>query len=121
MKLVILESPYAGDVKLNTYYARLCMRDCLLKGEAPYASHLIYTQPNILDDLIKEERELGIEAGLCWGTCAEKTVAYMDLGESGGMRYGLEKANAAGRIIEFRLLPDWPVKLMEYIDEQNKV
>ena len=47
---VILESPYAGDVETNLRNARAAMRDCLLRGEAPYASHLLYTQPGVLDD-----------------------------------------------------------------------
>ena len=40
MKLVILESPYAGDVEANVEYARACVRDSLSRGEAPIASHL---------------------------------------------------------------------------------
>lgn len=28
--LVLLESPYAGDIEANLTYARACMRDCLL-------------------------------------------------------------------------------------------
>ena len=52
MKLVIIESPYAGDIEKNVAYARDCVRDSLMRGEAPYASHLLYTQPNILDDYL---------------------------------------------------------------------
>jgi hypothetical protein len=48
MKLVIIESPYAGEVEANVAYARACMRDSLGHGEAPIASHLLYTQPGIL-------------------------------------------------------------------------
>ena len=33
---IILESPYAGKVDRNKMYARLCMRDCLMRGEAPF-------------------------------------------------------------------------------------
>src|SRR3546814_12910998 len=67
MKLVIIESPYAGDVEENTRYARACLQDCLRRGEAPFASHLLYTQPGILDDRVPDERELGLEAGRRWG------------------------------------------------------
>lgn len=42
MILVLLESPYAGYVERNLAYARACARDCLLRGEAPFASHLLY-------------------------------------------------------------------------------
>lgn len=49
MRRVILESPFAGHVESNIEYARACIRDSLLRGEAPLASHLLYTQPGILD------------------------------------------------------------------------
>lgn len=64
MRLVVLESPYAGDVERNVRYARAAVRDCLDRGEAPIASHLLYTQPGVLDDLVPAERAMGIEAGL---------------------------------------------------------
>ena len=32
MRLVILESPYAGDVELNVAYARDCLHDCLMRA-----------------------------------------------------------------------------------------
>lgn len=99
---VILESPFAGEVEANIEYARKCMRDCLLRGEAPIASHLLYTQDGILDDLIPEERTLGIEAGLIWGELAEKTVVYTDRGISRGMNYGIKRAIESGRIIDYR-------------------
>lgn len=104
MKLVIIETPYKGETKRNVEYAQKCMRDCLLKGEAPYASHLLYTQENVLNDDIKEERSLGIEAGLCWGALAEKTIVYTDLGISDGMKYGIERAKKENREIEYRSL-----------------
>lgn len=104
MKLVIIETPYAGNIKRNVEYAQKCMRDCLLKNEAPYASHLLYTQENVLNDDIPTERELGIEAGLCWGKMAEKTVVYIDYGISNGMKYGIERAKKEDREIEYRSL-----------------
>ena len=48
MRRVIIESPYAGFVKRNEDYARECLRDSLMRGEAPIASHLLYTQPGVL-------------------------------------------------------------------------
>lgn len=105
MKLVIVESPFAGDVETNIKYARAAMHDCFMRGEAPFASHLLYTQENVLDDTIPIERELGINAGLLWGEKADKTVVYGDLGISRGMNYGIERALKAGREIEYRSLP----------------
>lgn len=85
MTLVILESPYAGDVEKNLEYARACVKDSLSRGEAPIASHLLYTQPGILDDDDPEQRALGVRAGLEWQRVAEKHVFYTDLGMSTGM------------------------------------
>lgn len=101
---VIIESPYAGDIEANTAYARACVRDSLARGEAPIASHLLYTQPGILRDDVPDERARGIAAGLAWGMMAHVTVVYTDLGISGGMRQGVEAAERAGRPIEFRSL-----------------
>tara|TARA_Y100000310_G_scaffold231980_1_gene234699 strand:+ start:48 stop:446 length:399 start_codon:yes stop_codon:yes gene_type:complete len=105
--LVILESPYAGDVELNTRYARACLRDSLLRGEAPIASHLLYTQPGVLKDDNPQERNHGIEAGLAWGQVAKATVVYIDLGTTSGMLKGINAAVGAGRAVFYRSLDDW--------------
>jgi hypothetical protein len=105
LKLVVIESPYAGEVERNVKYARLCVRDSIQRGEAPYASHLFFTQDHILDDLVEDERRTGIEAGLAWGEKAELTAVYDDFGISGGMQLGIDRALAAGRPIEYRKLP----------------
>ena len=104
MRLVIVESPYAGDVARKQRYARACLADCLARGEAPFASHLLYTQPGVLDDKRPEERTLGIAAGLAWAVHASATVVYMDLGVSRGMEYGIRAALQAGRKVETRKL-----------------
>lgn len=101
---VIVESPYAGDIERNVRYARAAVRDCLMRGEAPLASHLLYTQPGILRDDDRRERDVGIEAGLSWVSVAEATVVYEDLGVSLGMKIGIARAEAAGRPVERRVL-----------------
>lgn len=105
--LVIIESPYAGDVDTNIQYARACMRDSLNRGEFPFAMHLLYTQDGILNDDIPEERNWGIEAGLAWGKHASKTVVYTNLGISAGMEKGIQRAREEGREIEYRELDSW--------------
>jgi hypothetical protein len=65
------------------------MRDSLLRGEAPYASHGLYTQPGVLRDEVPEERELGIQAGFAWRERADLTVFYIDYGFSSGMNLAL--------------------------------
>lgn len=104
MRLVILESPFAGDVDRNIEYARRCVRDSLARGEAPIASHLLYTQPGILNDDDPLERKWGIDAGLSWMRVAEASVVYTDLGISRGMEYGIAAAKAAGIPVEYRRL-----------------
>lgn len=99
---VIIESPYAGDVDRNLRYLRAAMRDCLLRGEAPFASHALYTQPGVLDDDMPLEREMGIHAGFAWRAAAMKTVVYTDLGVSIGMQRGIDAAAAMGHVIEYR-------------------
>lgn len=112
MRLVLVESPYAGDVEANVTYARQCLADCLSRGEAPFASHLLYTQPDVLNDDVPAERSLGINAGLEWGRRADVTAVYVDRGISSGMRFGLIAAEDARRPIEFRTLAKTDVFLL---------
>lgn len=109
MRRVIIESPFAGPdqatIDYNVSYLRACMRDCLLRGESPYASHALYTQPGVLDDKMPEERKLGIEAGFEWKAVADATIVYTDLGITAGMKKGISNAEArADHIIEYRKL-----------------
>jgi len=102
MRLVIVESPYAGDIEANVAYARACVRDALGRGEAPFASHLLYTQPGVLRDEVPSERQWGIDAGLAWYRVADAAVVYTDRGISRGMEFGIAAAQAAGKPVEFR-------------------
>jgi len=93
MKTVILESPFASGLTpkdLNIAYANQCMYDCIKRGEAPFASHLLY--PAVLDDNNAEERILGIKMGYAWWTFADHVVFYTDLGWSNGMIKALQLA-----------------------------
>jgi hypothetical protein len=117
--LVIIESPFAcghGNtcnpsncdvIARNVKYARAAMRDCILKGEVPNASHLLYTQDGVLDDNVPEERQLGIDLGLELRRVSEKTVVYTDLGTSRGMKYGIADAEKHNRPVEYRTLAGW--------------
>lgn len=102
MRRVIIESPYAGDVEANVDYAREAMADSLHRGEAPFASHLLYTQPGVLDDAVPAERELGMNAGFAWHDMADLVVAYVDLGMSPGMLAGIRNAKNAGIEVDMR-------------------
>ena len=104
MTRIIIESPYAGDVEQNIDYARACVRDSLKRGEAPIASHLLFTQPGILDDTLTEERRLGINAGLAWLPVANGHAFYVDRGISGGMKIAYACAQEYGTSVMIRSL-----------------
>jgi hypothetical protein len=116
MKRVVIESPFAGtsdnpqikkkQTRKNIEYARACVTDSLRRGEAPYASHLFFTQPGILDDNVSEDRMRGINAGLDITKDFDLTAVYCDFGKSSGMLKGIERANSLGRKVEERYLGD---------------
>ena len=120
MRLVIIESPYSAHfpdgswdqatADRNLQYAREAMADCFKRGEAPFASHLLYTQPGVLNDRIKEERQQGMEAGFKWGQVSDATVVYIDLGMSNGMTEGMKVARLRNRPVEIRRLANWALK-----------
>ncbi len=111
MKRVILETPYKGNdweaTEENIRFARMCAHDCLMRGEAPFASHLLYTQDGILNDKVPQERNLGIEAGFAWKTAADATAVYINRGISQGMHLGIRAAIANGQKFEYRCLPGY--------------
>lgn len=81
MKRVVIESPYKGNVARNKLYLQFCIRDCIRRGESPYASHQMLTEA--LNDDDPEERRQGIEAGYAWYPPTSDLVAfYLDLGNS---------------------------------------
>lgn len=101
---VSIESPFfTGDIEKNIRYTQACLLDSLKRGEAPIASHLLYTQ--VLNDNNPQERSCGIKAGFEWNKFAEATVVYVDLGITVGMRLGIEEAKKKGRVVEYRNLP----------------
>ena len=105
MRRVVIESPYAGDVEWNTKYTRECMRDSLRRGEAPFASHLLYTQ--VLDDTNLDEGIQGIAAGFEWGSAADLVAVYTDLGISPGMQAGIDEAIGRDQQVVFRNVEGW--------------
>jgi hypothetical protein len=107
---VVLESPFrpvgetdeeiAFSALMNRLYLRLALYDSLSRGEAPFASHAIYTQA--LNDAVEDERERGIKSGFAWGECASKVVAYEDLGLTPGMIRGITFAEGEDIAVERR-------------------
>jgi len=81
--IVMVESPYSGDVENNLHYLRRAMRDCIFRGEIPFATHAF--GPQFLDDTIPGERELGIVLGQ-YLIEPDFIAFYLDRGWSHGMR-----------------------------------
>ena len=108
MRRVILESPYGAidqrDIDANVAYAKRCMLDCLHRGEAPIASHLLWTQPGLLDDASPRERELGLRAGWAWYGSGAPGIFFCDRGASPGMLKAADLCGWMGVPIECRLL-----------------
>lgn len=98
--IVIIESPFAGNRQENIRYARRALLDSLRRGEAPFASHLLY--PQVLEDDLLHERELGMAAGFKFYSVAALCAVYRDMGVSPGMLRGIDVAVAAGLPIEYR-------------------
>lgn len=103
-ELVVIESPYSNSnrrtVEENTQYALMAMKDSLERGEAPLASHLLYTR--VLDDNKSKERSMGMESGFAWNKYANKVVVYQDYGISSGMKKGIELAEKHGIVVVYR-------------------
>ena len=93
-KRAILESPYAGEVEQNRLYALACSKDMFDRGEAAFASHLIY--PRFLQAYNYTERALGMEAGKAWIPAAHCMIVYTDFGISSGMEEGITCARECG-------------------------
>jgi hypothetical protein len=97
-----LNAPTREGIEDNKRYARRCVLDSLLRGEAPYASHLFFDQEGILDDRIPSQREMGMKAGFVWGREAQLVAVYTDRGISKGMTAGIDHYRHLGIPIEYR-------------------
>lgn len=108
--IVIIESPYKGKTQIeklyNQRYLRKCLHDSLIRGEAPFASHALYTLEGVLNDDIPKERKLGIDAGHRYLDVCDKVVVYIDRGISSGMKERIDLAKDHGIEIEYRTLPE---------------
>lgn len=84
MRRVVIESPYAGDVERNVRYARASLSDCLRRGEAPLASHLLYAVNLEVEGTIKIPLTRGYTA-IVGRADAERVLAFkwLALGRDG--------------------------------------
>lgn len=129
-KRIILESPFAGDVENNVLYVKDLIHKLAHEGYAPSASHILYTQ--CLDDTIEKDRNLGINKGLDYAHNKDSIIG-IDRGISGGMKYGIKRAENEGRSYRFETLSDNKETIkevsklrdlqdaIEYVDKKTKL
>ena len=102
MSLIILESPYSGDIPTHVAYAQRAMHNSREKGEIVIIPHLLWTQHHLAptyfvcdwDDKYEVKnggREESLKQICKLRKMADKIVFYMDYGMSSGMKDGLEQ------------------------------
>lgn len=96
---VFLESPYSGDIDRNLRYLKLCEYDCWNRYEFPCSSHSNMTQHVIKKNFYVDDynpqykifgREEAINGSHCLRVLCSKTIFYIDLGWSDGMKNALK-------------------------------
>lgn len=123
-RVIQVESPYSTSngksIEENLEYARKAMWSILVMGDTPYASHLLYTQPGVLNDAIPEERELGIQAGLEMyrQKKSDACAIFVENGITLGMLHGIKVALENEIPVEFRSIAFLePEVFQEIIDD----
>lgn len=96
---VLIVSPFRGCPK-NTAYAQAALLDSLDRGEAPFASHLLY--PQVLDEHNREDREKGLQAEHAWLPCSDLVAVYKDRATTPGMIRAIAAARRLNIPIEER-------------------
>ena len=118
--LVVVESPYSGDILSNVYYAVECMQDCLQRGEAPFLSHLMYTmEPHGYVPDTEERRTQGLNAAYSWLKVAQLMAVYYDKGISAGMKAAIDKATELNIPITYRSIKG-KTMLKDPVEVNNK-
>jgi hypothetical protein len=101
------------DRAINRRYAKLCLRDALLRGEHPYASHVLFDVPAEQGKLREREARACMRSGTAWGAHGEVRAYYIDRGLSAEMRAAMRDSDLLAssdawpcQHVEFRTL--WP-------------
>ena len=93
MKIIYVASPYAGDIEMNTEFAKKACRHVMEQGYAFFAPHLLY--PSILDGHQPEQRQLGTDMGHAMLQNCDELWCYGDR-ISHGMYLEIEEAQSIG-------------------------
>lgn len=94
---VYVASRYAGDVDANVAAAIIYCRRVIDEGHMPVASHLLY--PQILNDNIPEERELGLLFGLALLAACDEVWVFGEV--SPGVAQEIEEAKRLKKQIRY--------------------
>lgn len=91
-KKIYVASKYGGDIGANVIAAISYCRYIIEAGHMPIASHLLY--PQILDDAIPRERELGLMFGLALLAICNEIWVFGEV--SAGMEQEIREARKLG-------------------------
>ena len=89
--IVLIESPYSGDIQRNSEYARRAMLHVIEQGHTPIVPHLLY--PQVLDDSDPMQREMALEMCRELRDSADEAWFFVDYGISPGMERANEELN----------------------------
>lgn len=123
--VVVLESPFSGDIPRNIAYGQRIMADSRERGEIVIMPHLLWTQHHeapehfVSDydtkyDIKNGGREESLEQIKILRGLADKVIFYTDYGMSSGMEHGLEDCKTRGIKYEMRQIGNL------HQDEENK-
>jgi len=93
-KLVYICSPLRGDIERNIIKAQSYCREAVELGVIPIAPHVYFTQ--FLNDLIPEERKIGMELGIELLKKCDEVWVYGIQNQSEGMKAEIELAKELG-------------------------
>ncbi len=94
---IYVASRYAGDVDANVKAAIGYCRRVIDEGHMPIASHLLY--PQILNDKVPEERELGLMFGLALLRACDEVWMFGEV--SPGVAQEIEEAKRLNKRLRF--------------------
>jgi hypothetical protein len=113
--IIVLESPYSGNIATHVQYAQRAMLDARKRGEIVLVPHLLWTQHHLCPTVFVSDydekydvkgcgRDESLEQIRTLRGVADKVVFYMDYGMSPGMRAGREDCLAHKYTMEERYI-----------------
>jgi hypothetical protein len=119
--VVMVESPYSGDIPRNIRYLQLCHIDAAKRNEIPYSSHSYMTQHPLAKDFFVPDdndkwdiltRDVAINQSQVIRWRCDMSVFYTDRGWSRGMIAARDYCQRHGLAYEERTLDVDAVAIM---------